>query len=108
MTRFLSVSAFVVAAMCIGAASAQEMTLRPGEQLPDKMYTQMSERPRITVGQADADLIGTDNRVLQAAVDYIANLGGGLVEIGPDQYTMHDSLHLRPNVTVRGTKDQTI
>ena len=33
---------------------------------------------------------------------------GGTVEIGPGQYAMHDSLHLRPNVTVRGTKGKTI
>jgi len=54
------------------------------------------------------NLIGSDNRALQAAVDYVAGLGGGLVEIGPGQYTMRDSLHLRSNVTVRGTKGKTI
>jgi Right handed beta helix region len=84
------------------------VSLRQDEQLPGKMYTAMDERPRIAVGQADADLIGSDNRALQAAVDYIAGLGGGIVEIGPGQYTMRDSLHLRPNVTVRGTKGKTI
>jgi parallel beta-helix repeat protein len=82
-------------------------SLRQDEQLPGKMYTAMDERPRITVGQADADLIGSDNRALQAAVDYIAGLGGGTIQIGPGQYTMRDSLHLRPNVTVRGTKGKT-
>jgi hypothetical protein len=64
--------------------------------------------PRITVGREEADLVGSDNRALQAAVDYVAALGGGTVEIGPGEYLMRDSLHLRPNVTVRGSKDQTI
>ncbi len=72
------------------------------------MHSAMKELPGITVGKEDADLIGNDNRVLQAAVDYIAGLGGGIVEIGEGEYAMHDSLHLRSNVTVRGKKGKTI
>jgi hypothetical protein len=63
---------------------------------------------RITVGQRDADLIGRDHRALQAAVDYVARLGGGVVEIGPGVYVMRDSLHLRTGVTVRGAGAKTI
>ena len=63
---------------------------------------------RITVGLRDADIIGNDHRALQAAVDYVGNLGGGIVEIGPGEYLMRDSLHLRSRVTVRGAGDQTI
>ncbi|MBM3845208.1 MAG: hypothetical protein FJ405_02840, partial [Verrucomicrobia bacterium] len=33
---------------------------------------------RISVGLRDADIIGNDHRALQAAVDYVGNLGGGL------------------------------
>lgn len=63
---------------------------------------------RITVGHKDTDLIGTDNRALQAAVDYVANLGGGVVEVGPGEYLMRDSLHLRSRVTVRGAGKATV
>jgi hypothetical protein len=35
-------------------------------------------------------------------------MGGGVVEIGPGEYLMRDSLHLRPQVTVRGTPGKTI
>jgi len=63
---------------------------------------------RITVGHQDADLIGTDNRALQAAVDYVAGLGGGVVEIGPGEFLMRDSLHLRSRVTVRGAGERTV
>ena len=45
---------------------------------------------------------------MQAAVDYVASLGGGVVEIGAGEYQMGDSLHLRSNVTVRGQKGKTI
>ena len=63
---------------------------------------------RITVGLRDADIIGSDNRALQAAVDYVGNLGGGVVEIGPGEYLMRDSLHLRSRVTVRGAGAKTV
>src|SRR5206468_4077729 len=65
-------------------------------------------RPTIRVGRRDADLIGTDHRALQAAVDYVSALGGGVVEIGEGEYLMGDSLHLRSDVTVRGRKGKTI
>lgn len=77
-------------------------------QLPFEMHSKMQERPSIRVGRENADLIGIDNRALQAAVDYIAALGGGTVEIGPGEYAMRDSLHLRSGVTVQGTKGETV
>ena len=78
------------------------------QQLPKAMHSAMKELPYITVGQKNAHLRGNDNRVLQAAVDYIAGLGGGVVEIKDGEYMMYDSLHLRRNVTVRGNKGRTI
>jgi parallel beta-helix repeat protein len=56
----------------------------------------------ITVGTEHADIIGIDNRALQAAVDYVAGLGGGTVYIKPGVYLMKDSLHLRSHVNVVG------
>jgi parallel beta-helix repeat protein len=66
------------------------------------------EGVRITVGLEDADIIGDDNRALQAAVDYVASLGGGVVEIGEGEFLMEDSLHLRSNVTLIGKGEMTI
>jgi parallel beta-helix repeat protein len=77
-------------------------------QLPHAMHSEMSERPSVTVGRAGADIVGADNRALQAAVDYVAGLGGGLVEVGEGEYLMRDSLHLRSGVTVRGRKGKTV
>jgi len=104
-------SALILSAAGRSCASQaqQDFSPKPQEQqLPRAMHSQMKELPTITVGREDAELIGSDNRVLQAAVDYIAGLGGGTVEIGPGQYIMHDSLHLRSNVTIRGEKGKTI
>ncbi|MDE2698213.1 MAG: glycosyl hydrolase family 28-related protein, partial [Gemmatimonadota bacterium] len=61
----------------------------------------------ITVGQKNADIIGNDNRALQAAVDYTAALGGGTVEILSGTYIMRDALHLRSNITVKGQGENT-
>jgi parallel beta-helix repeat protein len=96
-------------ASLVAADEVSDFSPPPEEQqLPTAMHGAMDQLPHITVGREEADMIGTDNRVLQAAVDYIAGLGGGLVEIGAGEFLMHDSLHLRPNVTVRGVKGQTI
>ena len=108
MRHITAFSSLVIALLWIGSSLGGDTPLRPGEQLPGQMHTAMAKQPQITVGQADADLIGNDNRALQAAVDYIAALGGGVVRIGPGQYTMYDSLHLRPHVTVRGTRGKTV
>jgi parallel beta-helix repeat protein len=80
----------------------------PHRQLPKAMHGTMGERPRITVGLRDADLNGADHRALQAAVDYVAALGGGTVEIGAGEFLMRDSLHLRAHVTVRGQGEKTV
>ena len=91
------------------AASPEDHSPRPEErQLPRSMHSAMKDRPRIMVGLTSGDIQGRDNRALQAAVDYIARLGGGTVEIGPGEFLMHDSLHLRSQVTVRGTPGKTV
>lgn len=91
------------------AAEKQDFSPRPEEQqVPRAMHSKMKELPTITVGVSGADIIGSDNRAVQAAVDYIAGLGGGTVEIGAGEFVMHDSLHLRSFVTVRGVKGKTI
>jgi polygalacturonase len=92
-----------------GSGAKKDFSPKPGEkQLPAIMHSAMKELPSITVGKKDADLVGGDNRVLQAAVDYIAGLGGGIVEIGAGDFLMYDSLHLRAKVTVRGSNGKTI
>ena len=79
-----------------------------GTQLPRAMHIAMKERAHISVGVRTGDIVGSDHRALQAAVDYVASLGGGTVEIGEGEFLMRDSLHLRPHVTVRGQGAKTI
>src|SRR5262245_42403236 len=53
-----------------------------------------TERMTITVGPQDADLVGTTEKALQAAVDYVARLGGGTVQILPGTYRLRNSVFL--------------
>lgn len=102
---------FVAALGVLGAGlrASDDPAPKPDErQLPLAMHSEMSDRPTITVGRSDADILGADNRALQAAVDYVAGLGGGTVQIGPGEYLMRDSLHLRSGVAVVGRPGQTI
>ena len=102
---WLSVFLFATATVVSFAEASPESEV---QQLPAAMHTPMTDRAHVTVGVKDGDITGGDNRALQAAVDYVASLGGGLVEIGPGEYVMRDSLHLRPHVTVRGTPEKTV
>ena len=65
-------------------------------------------KAHIRVGADEGDLRGNDNRALQAAVDYVAALGGGTVSIGPGRYLMRNALILRDNVDVIGVPEKTI
>src|SRR3989440_6301034 len=86
------VAAILSAAFVAAAAQKQEFSPRADEQqLPRAMHSAMKDRPRITVGLHDADIVGADNRALQGAIDYIAGLGGGVVEISEGEFLMHDS-----------------
>lgn len=105
----LMVSLLTFATALLAADAPADFSPKPDEQqLPRKMHSQMPVLPSIKVGQSDADIIGADSRALQAAVDYIAGLGGGTVEIGPGEYLMRDSLHLRPHIAIRGTLGKTV
>jgi hypothetical protein len=97
-----------IASSCVAHAEDGFAPPVDERQLPKRMHSAMKDRPQVTVGQSDTDIIGSDNRALQAAVDYIAALGGGTVNIGPGTFTMRDSLHLRSHVTVRGSTGKTI
>src|SRR5262245_52021380 len=57
----------------------------------------------ITVGHEKADLVGTTDRVIQAAVDYVARRGGGTVRVLPGTYRLRNSIFLQSNVRILGS-----
>lgn len=62
----------------------------------------------ITVGHHDADISGTDNLAIQAAVDLLNSRGGGTVVILPGEYILNNSIYLRSNVNISGDKKSTV
>lgn len=100
---------FALTCLAIAGVSTEDFSPKlPETQVPRAMHTAMKDRPRVTVGVRVGDITGADHRALQAAVDYVASLGGGTVEIGEGDFRMRDSLHLRSNVVVHGQGEKTI
>ena len=62
----------------------------------------------ITVGQKDADLVGTTDRVIQAAVDYASQRGGGTVRILPGTYRLRNAIYLPSRLRIKGDGPETI
>lgn len=61
------------------------------------------ERVTITVGSKEGDLIGSTEKVLQAAVDAVARLGGGTVKVLPGTYRLRNSVYLASKVRIAGS-----
>lgn len=56
----------------------------------------------VTVGPANADVIGTDNIAIQKAVDRVAAAGGGTVLIKTGAYTLANAVRLKSHITLQG------
>ena len=62
----------------------------------------------ITVGQSEGDLWGNDDKVIQAGIEYLHRLGGGTLKVLPGVYNLRNAIYLWPNVTLRGSGEETI
>lgn len=72
------------------------------------------ERLTVTVGPGTSSsspasrLVGNDEKVIQAAVDYVARFGGGTVEILPGTYRMRNAVYLSSGVRIKGSGAETV
>ena len=66
---------------------------------------QWDEQLTVTVGpdSKTAQLVGTTERVLQAAVDYVSRFGGGTVQILPGTYQLRNAVYLASNIRILGS-----
>lgn len=62
----------------------------------------------LTVGQNRGDLVGSDDKIIQAGIDYLNRLGGGTLSILPGVYNMKNAIFLYPNITIKGSGDNTV
>jgi parallel beta-helix repeat protein len=74
----------------------------------DRFEPNWEERFILTVGNKAGDLIGKDDRVLQAAVDYVARMGGGTVRLLPGTYTLRNAVFLPSKLRLLGSGTDTI
>ncbi|MGB2864380.1 MAG: right-handed parallel beta-helix repeat-containing protein, partial [Sedimentisphaerales bacterium] len=83
---------------------------RAGKKLVTSTNRPMRNRQDLvlTVGQTEGDLQGDDGKVIQAGIEYLHRLGGGTLEVLPGVYNLRNAIYLRPNVTLRGSGEETI
>ena len=62
----------------------------------------------LTVGQDKGDLQGKDDKIIQAGIEYLHRMGGGVLQIYPGIYDMNNALYLHPNITIRGSGENTV
>jgi parallel beta-helix repeat protein len=67
-----------------------------------------AQRLTLTVGPEKADIVGTTDRALQAAVDYATRLGGGTVQVLPGTYRLRNAVYLQPRLRLIGSGAQTV
>ena len=91
------------------AGSGVNADSRDEQSLTSTNRPMRDRRPLLlSVGQSEGDLQGTDDKVIQAGIEYLHRLGGGTLRILPGTYHLHNAIHLRPNVTLRGSGEETI
>jgi hypothetical protein len=62
----------------------------------------------LTVSPKKGDLTGDSDKVIQAAVDYVARLGGGTVSVLPGTYRLRNSIFMRSGVRILGSGTESV
>ncbi len=91
------------------AADAPKVT-KPRATSGDSLHEpNWEERLTVTVGPDSADIAGSTDKAIQAAVDYVLRLGGGTVHVLPGTYRLRNSIFLRAGVRLLGSgQDSTL
>ena len=100
-----TVRGLVAGAFGAGLARADDLprNTNPRAIAGDRVEPDWKQRLTITVGPKDADLVGTTDRVIQAAIDYVARKGGGTVRVLAGKYRMRNSVFLQSKVRIQGS-----
>jgi len=99
----------LVAYLAVALAADAPAVTRPRATAGDSaVEPEWAERFSATVGPAEAEIVGTSDRALQAAVDYVAGRGGGTVQIRPGTYRLRNAIVLRSNVRLLGAGTETV
>ncbi len=97
----MTFTALLVSLAIVGGAANQSLTATNRPMRNRQAFV-------LTVGQADGDLRGTDDKVIQAGLEYLNRLGGGTLRLLPGTYILQNAVYLRPNITLQGSGETTI
>lgn len=92
----------------MGAEEPPQVTSPRATSGDDAHEPDWQQRLTVTVGPRDADIQGTSEKALQAAVDYVARLGGGTVHVLPGTYRLRNAVRLASKVRLLGSGDESI
>ncbi len=91
------------------SATAADAPKSPRATLGDSVVEPAwDQRLTLTVGPAAADIVGTGEKAIQAAVDYVARFGGGTVKILPGTYRLRNAVYLQSKVRILGSGSATV
>ena len=93
----------VMEATTIGTSDHPLPVTKPRATSGDSVEPNWSERLTLTVGPERADLVGTNEKVIQAAVDWVTRFGGGTVKILPGVYRFRNAVYLQNQVRILGS-----
>src|SRR5262245_3434264 len=98
-------SGLVAGAFSVALARPEDLprNTNPRAIFGDSVEPEWDQRLTLTVGPGKADLVGTTDRVIQAAVDYVARRGGGTVRVLPGTYRLRNSIFLQSKVRLLGS-----
>jgi hypothetical protein len=114
--RFLGTASVAAAALAgpAGAVPPPRTDARPPVTRPRatsgdaRSEPSWDERFTLTVGTDTGDLCGRDQRVIQAAVDTVARMGGGTVKLLPGTFRLRNAVTLCSNLRLVGSGPDTV
>lgn len=93
----------------LATADARPPVTNPRATSGDRRYgPKWDKRFTLTVGNNGGDLNGTDQRVIQAAVDTVARMGGGTVKLLPGTWRLRNAVYLCSNLRLVGSGPETV
>jgi hypothetical protein len=96
---------------CYSETQQEEAPLvEPAGAFRDSLDNRACVEPRdmVLVVGAGGRLQGSDDLVLQAGIDYLDKMGGGVLQLLPGEYLMRNTLRLRSHVHILGNGADTI
>jgi hypothetical protein len=106
---FLGATALAASGLPFADASDRPPVTHPRATDGDSRFEpKWDEMLTVTVGTKSGDLIGNSDRVIQAAVDYAARVGGGTVKLLPGTFTLRNAVHLPSKLRLIGSGDETV